>query len=187
MKNPLWNIAGVIPPIRPGHELGSPRSPYRVSLNQFIDLFATSQERIDILKGFLGFRTLLHSSQIVSGFQWVDGSFMEHVEATQNRAPNDLDVVTFFNLPEDSDSPESFFEKNRHCFDKEFVKKQFKIDSFFVEMSKNSPEQLVKNSAYWYSVWGHTRSGLWKGFLEVDLKPSGETEALETLKKAGSK
>ena len=33
---------------------------------------------------------------IGSGFQWLDGSFLENVEMTEKRDPGDLDLVTFF-------------------------------------------------------------------------------------------
>ncbi|MCF5221032.1 hypothetical protein GIW34_22655, partial [Pseudomonas syringae] len=32
---------------------------------------------------------------IVSGIQWLNGSFMENVEMLEGRPPNDMDVVTF--------------------------------------------------------------------------------------------
>ena len=52
-----------------------------------------------ILDGFLRFRELLTQAGFVSGFQWVDGSFLENVEMLENRPPNDLDVVTFYIPP----------------------------------------------------------------------------------------
>lgn len=124
--------------------------------------------------------------QIVSGFQWVDGSFMENVELTHKRSPKDLDVVTFFNLPEGSDNQKSFFEKTIHRLNNREIKQKFKVDSYLIETSKNNPKDLVKSGAYWYSVWGHTRSGLWKGFLEVDLNPASDAKASEVLEKRGS-
>ena len=46
------------------------------------------------MAGFLDFRALLHSLGINTGFQWLDGSFMENVELLEQRAPKDIDVVT---------------------------------------------------------------------------------------------
>jgi hypothetical protein len=31
-----------------------------------------------------------------TGFQWIDGSFLEEIEKTQNRSPGDIDVITFY-------------------------------------------------------------------------------------------
>lgn len=101
---PAWNSAGVLPPIRPGQAGHSPdRSPYSVDLSVFIDRFATSPQRITILDGLLRFRAELHSKGIVSGFQWLDGSFLEAVETLESRPPRDVDVVTFFELPHGED------------------------------------------------------------------------------------
>ena len=91
---------GTLPPIRPGkagHD--GDRAPYRVTSSAFIDNFAYSPERKNILHGFLEYRKALYSLGIVAGFQWIDGSFTEDIEMLENRSPNDVDVVTICNLP----------------------------------------------------------------------------------------
>ncbi len=101
---PAWNSAGVLPPIRPNAPGSSPdRSPYVVDLAVLVDRFATSTERMAILDGLLRFRAALHAAGITSGFQWLDGSFLEQVEALEGRAPRDIDVVTFLALPQGLD------------------------------------------------------------------------------------
>lgn len=93
---PQWNGVGILPPVRPEMPGNSPeRSPYRVSPAGFVDRFATSPERMAILDGLLRFRGKLHELGIVSGFQWLDGSFLEQIELLENRHPRDMDVVTF--------------------------------------------------------------------------------------------
>ena len=105
---PNWTMAGIVPPIRPGEEGHSiDRSPYRVSLEVLVERFATSGERATILQGFLKFRTALYHHGVTNGFQWVDGSFLENVEDIESRPPNDIDVVTFFFLP-DGQNQQSF-------------------------------------------------------------------------------
>jgi len=74
------------------------RSPYVVGLLDVVERFATTPERIRILDGLLRFRADLHQTGIVSGFQWLDGSFMEQVEILEHRPPRDLDVVNFLDL-----------------------------------------------------------------------------------------
>ena len=82
---PAWNISGVLPPIRPGEQGHShDRSPYVASLQQLVDRFATSYERSAILQGLLDYRRELYSSDIVRGFQWLDGSFLEQVEVMES-------------------------------------------------------------------------------------------------------
>jgi hypothetical protein len=68
-------------------------------LISFVDRFSSSPERIAILHSLLQFREELYKSGITSGFQWLDGSFMENIETLESRPPNDMDVVTFYHLP----------------------------------------------------------------------------------------
>ena len=108
---PHWSNAGVLPPVRPNHLGYSPdRSPYAVSLLTLVERFSTTPERIKILQGFLQFRACLHELGVTSGFQWLDGSFMEQVELLESRSPNDIDVVTFFELSE-GQTQRTLFEK----------------------------------------------------------------------------
>lgn len=77
---PAWNMAGVIPPIRPGQPGESlDRSPYIASLTTVVDRFALSPERLKILNGLLNYRSALHALGLTNGFQWLDGSFMENI------------------------------------------------------------------------------------------------------------
>ena len=40
----------------------------------------------------------------------------------------------------------------------------------------------TKMVAYWYSMWSHqTNTGLWKGFLSVDLSPQEDILAMQIL------
>lgn len=75
------------------------RSPYRVMLTDVVVHFATSSERRQILRGWLGYRAALHGMGLTDGFQWLDGSFLEQVETPESRPPQDMDVVTFLNPP----------------------------------------------------------------------------------------
>lgn len=75
MSLPEWTNLGVLPPVHPteaGHGLN--RSPYPITLQELLDRFSTSAERIDVLKGFLSYRAALHAAGIVRGFQWLDVS-----------------------------------------------------------------------------------------------------------------
>ena len=178
---PQWNGAGVLPPVKPG-ELGnsSKRSPYTTSLTGFIERFATSQQRINILRGFLEFRAQLHAIGIVSGFQWLDGSFLENIEDLEGRTPNDMDVVTFFELPT-GELQQQVLQKNIQIFDPVYDKKTYKVDAYFAPLKRELDEKSVRQIAYWYSMWSHRRNGVWKGFLQVDLEPSQDAAALPLL------
>ena len=101
-----------------------------------------------MLKGFLGYRGELHRIGIEDGIQWIDGSFLEDVETIEHRAPRDLDVVSFFNTPNDL----NISEEDIKLFDQAVAKDRFSIDAYFVELNQVSPRELTLLSAYWYSM-----------------------------------
>lgn len=178
---PDWNSAGVLPPIRPNAPGSSPdRSPYVVDLDVLFDRFATSPERMAILDGLLQFRAGIHAVGITSGFQWLDGSFLEQVEALEGRAPRDMDVVTFFDLPSGQDQ-RSLVQSHGKLFDQKHVKATYAMDAYFVVLGEPLDKGSVRRVSYWYSLWSHRRDGLWKGFVQVDLDPSQDGDARAIL------
>jgi hypothetical protein len=64
------------------------------------------------------------------------------------------------------------------------AKSAFRVDGYFVDLGM-APERLTRRSAYWYSMWSHRRSQLWKGFVQVDLAPTDDVVASATLAKVG--
>lgn len=185
---PQWNNAGVLPPVRPGTPGSSDdRSPYQIPLLMFLDRFATSPERRMILDGFLRFRKKLHTAGIISGFQWVDGSFLEQIEVLENRSPRDLDVVTFFDIPA-GENQRSLFQKTGDLFNRTYLKESCAVDGYFYVLGKPADGPQIKNISYWYSMWSHRRdNGLWKGFVQIDLSPSQDADAHTTLGILGHK
>ena len=127
---PDWNLAEVLPPVRPGAAGHSPdRSPYIAALSQMVQRFATSPERIRILRGLLAYRTELKARGISSGFQWLDGSFMEHKESLLGEAPKDVDVVTFFPLPA-AKNEAAFASEIADLFDPDTTKAKYLVDAY---------------------------------------------------------
>ncbi|MEW6237719.1 MAG: hypothetical protein AB1656_20225 [Candidatus Omnitrophota bacterium] len=177
---PMWNNQGVLPPINTTKPTSTDRSPYLVSLTDLILRYTTSIERKDILLGFLRFRSVLHAVGLNIGFQWIDGSFLENVELIENRSPHDLDVVTFYFLPH-GQTQQNLFSANPHIFTPAISKLAYQIDAYFVQLNQGRRENLVRQSAYWYSVWSHRRNDLWKGFLQVDLSPVEDQTAQANL------
>lgn len=94
---PAFTLDGFLPPYLGGSPAtAGAQSPYKVSTPDLVAHFATSPERIEILQGFLKHRKGLADAGIVSGFQWVDGSF---VQQDITRPPADIDTVIFFERP----------------------------------------------------------------------------------------
>jgi hypothetical protein len=177
---PAWNNAGVLPPVRPSEPGNSPnRSPYRVELAAFVDHFGASPERRIILDGLLRFRAALHQIGIVSGFQWLDGSFLEQVELLENRLPRDMDVVSFLDLTGLDQA--LLVSQHGSLFDAKRTKANYYIDAYLVQLGDPVDENSVRKVSYWYSMWSHRRDGLWKGFLQVSLDPAQDADARAIL------
>ncbi len=181
---PAWNANGVLPPINSTAPTSADRSPYPVSLSDFAFRFGTSPQRRKILDGFLKYRQLLHSAGLTVGFQWLDGSFLEDVETTQTRDPNDLDVVTFFSIPIGVNQ-QQLQAAAPTLTNRALLKANYFVDAFLVSLGSR-PAILVEQSAYWYGVWSHRRDDTWKGFLQIDLDPTDDALAALNLRAGGT-
>jgi len=181
---PSWNSLGLIPPIDEQQPASIERSPYTVLLTDFVLRFGQTQPRRMVLDGFLKYRAALHAAGLVSGFQWVDGSFLENVEAIETRAPNDIDVVTFFDLPagkSQMDIQQQFYDlfpATRGAHQK--LKDTYFVDAYYEHLGK-APSRLVRQSSYWYSMWSHRRNQAWKGYVQIDLAPTDDAVASAQL------
>ncbi len=178
---PKWNSSAALPPIRPGQPGHSTdRSPYRVPLAAVVERFATSPERIRILHGFIQYRTALSQTMITDGFQWLDGSFMEDKETLKGQPPSDIDVVTFFELPNGKTQTEL---SNAHpeLFNNGHVKNTFRVDSYTHQIGLPMERYDVHRVSYWYSMWSHRKNGMWKGFVQVNLSVADDHAALSLL------
>ena len=173
---PDWDSSGVIP----ANIYGKPASPYGVSLSDMVARFGGTESRQRLLTGLLDFRAELHNAGLVRGFQWIDGSFMENVEERENRNPRDIDLVTFFYIP-DHHTQESLVQEFSSLFDHDGIKDNYAVDSYFVPLNLVSPETIVSRSAYWHSLWSHNRDNRWKGYLQVDLASLEDSEARTEL------
>jgi hypothetical protein len=176
---PAWNAQGLIPPIDVIDPVSANRSPYPVTLSEVVLRFGISPERCEILTGLLNYRAALYALGLTRGFQWLDGSFLEHIEVIESRPPNDIDVVTFFHLPTDQ-TQNTVAARNPRLFNNPWTKANFHVDSYVVDLGKQ-PEYVVDASAYWYSVWSHRRNQAWKGYAQVDLSPAADATALGLL------
>lgn len=177
---PSWTAAGVLPPFNPASPTNSDRSPYEVGLTDLVLHFNTSAQRSAILGGLLDFRAALHAVGLVKGFQWLDGSFLEEIEKTENRSPNDLDIVTFYHLPQ-GQTQQSLLAASAQLFTPANNKSAYRVDAYFVQLDSGAPGALVRHSAYWYSLWSHRRDERWKGFLQIGLDPADDAVARANL------
>ena len=166
---PDWSSSGVLPPIRQGAQpTTADRSPYKSSMLDFSDRFNTSSERKSLLIGLLDYRNALRDVGLNSGFQWLDGSFVENVESLADRPPSDIDVVTFCNLPAGK-SQEDLVKEAPELFTHGAVKNTYQVDSYFVFLGSTLDKPIIDQVSYWHSLWSHSRNLTWKGFVEVGL------------------
>lgn len=178
---PDWDGRGVLPPFLNSPIEADGISPFLVSLVGIVERFGTSKERLTILDGMLRYRAELHAIGLVQGFQWVDGSFMENIELLNQRSPRDVDVVSFFHLPDGTTQAE-ILAGHRHLFSRNETKKAFMVDAFPIVLTNMAQEALIERSVYWYSLWGHRRDKSWKGFLQIDMAPTEDADAATLLK-----
>ena len=179
---PPFDHNDVLPPyLGDNPAIGGALSPYRTDIMEFCNRFATSRERIEILKGFVQFRLDCIRFGVRYGFQWIDGSFIEDIEKSDKRAPRDIDVVTFvFQLT----------NVQQQVISRQFLpfvnpkasKKVYNVDHYPV-VADGNPLATINMVKYWNQLFGHDRKGVWKGMVEIPLCADGQadTEALNYL------
>lgn len=166
---------------RPGIPAG--QSPYPATALELVQRFATSMERAALLMGFFELRGALRAAGIVNGFQWIDGSFVEHAEATKGRPPGDIDVVTLFHRPADRLGGQRWDEfVDAHIdtlFDPEFCKAVYHCDAYVIDLYAD-PETSASQAAYWFGLFSHQRDTFrWKGIVQVRLEQDDSAAVVE--------
>lgn len=147
---PDFNHSHVLPPFTgDGPTAASEVSPYRASVLEVTKRFASLPGRRQLLEGLLAYRADLAALGFVRGFQWLDGSFAEDVEAHQQRPPNDIDIVTFAFSPAGLTSAQisKVIADNPVIFTNARAKEKYGCDAYVVPLDK-APENLVKRTAY---------------------------------------
>ena len=139
-------------------------SSYIVTASELAQRFAFSVQRCLILDGLLRYRAELRSLGFSHGFQWLDGSVVEDVEALEDRVPNDMDVVTFAHPPASMNKAEinQMMASRPDLLDHDQCKLGFRCDTAIVNLT-TSPEWLMTQTRYWYGLYSHRRGdALWK-------------------------
>ncbi|WP_298512032.1 hypothetical protein [uncultured Kordia sp.] len=155
-------------------------SPYKCTTLEVCERFATSEIRIEILKGLLAFRKRINEEKITFGFQWLYGSFTERIEIREGRPPRDLDVTTFFQGIS-NEQKEGFKETFPEFVNFKKSKNRFYVDhtAFDISISADHTFNIVGSLMQLFS---HTREWEWKGILRIELNtPEIDEQALEYL------
>ncbi len=165
----------------------SEQAPYRVTMSEVVERFGFSLERIQILEGLLSYREKMRSIHI-TGYQWLDGSFVEDCEQIRGRSPADIDIVTFAYRPLDQygnhlniDDFLDICDANDDLFSPEKAKAAYMCDAYYVDFHQE-PHLLAGAVTYWCNLFSHSREhNLWKGILQVELRDVDDSEAKAIL------
>jgi hypothetical protein len=169
---PNFTISGVLPPyLGPTAKNPAAMSPYETTLARIANRLCGSDERKVIFRGLLQYRLALSGVGLTNGFQWLSGSFLEDIEAIESRAPRDIDVVTFVHRPAAAAADpawQAFVNTNINLFAPAQTKATYRCDAYFVDMT-TEPENVVNQTRYWFGLFAHRRTGIWKGLLQLPL------------------
>src|SRR5690606_3807839 len=147
-------------------------APYQTNLLEIAQMLCNSAERREILLGLIDYRANLRAAGITQGFQWIAGSFLEDCETQRQRAPKDIDIVTFARRPATAQSQqdwELFYGANSHLFNQHITQSDHKCDAYYVDLHL-PPEFIVSKSRFWFGLFSHQRDTyIWKWLLELSL------------------
>jgi hypothetical protein len=184
---PMFDTNGLLPPFIGNDETTSQRSPYDATIVQFVDRFAFSLERVKLLSGLLEYRRLLSNLGYISGYQYLNGSFSQDIEAQESRPPKDIDVFSLLVRPEKYKNDDKLWgsegidEWADEIVNLKKNKIRFFTDTYAISDDDFSLECVMRNVVYWYSLFSHTRNTKdWKGFVIVPLS-SSDDEAAEGM------
>lgn len=181
MPIPAFDHNLVIPPHLGNPALGSQLvSPYPATTVELVQRFATSKQRQDILMGLLNFRERLQSLGLLSGFQWLDGSFLEDIESQEGRPPRDLDIITFY-WGYDNAFQQQLVQQLPEFRDRNLAKQSFFLDHFGFDTGIH-PYATIEITRYWVQLFTHNRNRVWKGMVKIELNtPADDAAALNFL------
>ena len=189
MSIPEFDARGLIPPVDVTNPAGPARSPYMATVVELVERFGQTPHRRVLLRNLLAYRQLLTSDDYVSGVQFIDGSFVEDVEAVQNRAPQDIDVFTLVNPPTKYAADYTLWlSQGAQFWGEEIVnrsanKVRFSLDTFGIIVDDQIPIfHTMHDIMYRYGLFSHQRNTFhWKGFVALDIGTTDDNMALTLL------
>lgn len=175
MPIPAFDHNLVLPPHLGNPAIPTDLSPYDANSVEFVQRFATSPERVRILTGFFNFRVELQNRGLTNGFQWLDGSFLEDIEAQEGRPPNDLDLVTVYW------GYDPAFQQNLAQQLPEFANPVLSKQNYFIDHypfdAGHDPITTVEYTRYWVQLFTHNRNRVWKGMIKIPLNTLADDSA----------
>ena len=173
-SKPPRDPSGLLPAFHPADFTGSTRSPYFATLDDLLSIFGGTNARLTPFSSFLDYRQRLHQVDVIQGYQWLAGSLVEDIESRQSRASGDLDLVTYYRVPDSTDEA-SLFNQYADIFPPDAVRRRRSIYAYFVPRNAMEPPLIERYHDYWHDLWSHTGRGEPKGFVYLDLSPSNDS------------
>ncbi|MFZ5691763.1 MAG: DUF6932 family protein [Pseudomonadota bacterium] len=185
---PNFDDRGLLPPYIGDDGTTDDRSPYDTTMTEVVTIFGTTPARRRLLAGLLDYRALLRSLGYDVGIQFVDGSFVENVEAREGRDPGDIDVFSFLQRPDrysqdaQAWATQGFPEWQTQIADQAENKRRFGLDTYAVAVDQCAIVDTITFTSYWYSLFSHKRvTHDWKGFLRIGLGATDDAAARALL------
>lgn len=190
MSIPSYDAGGVLPPFL-GTSPGSAasQSPYEASPEELVLRFGTSAYRNRLLRGLLELRKDFRGMGIVSGYQWIDGSFVEDKERTTGAPPNDIDVVSLIERPlvatDDASWQLLITPHLPTIFNPAHCKARYSCDAYAIDLGA-PPLGIAAQCAYWFGLFSHQRNTYrWKGIVGCPMgsDPMDDTASRELTRR----
>ena len=179
MPIPDLTKTGVLPPHH-GSQNGGPvrktdLSPFPATTLELCQKFGDTPERRVILRGYLQFRARLTDLQVVNGFQWVDGHFLEDYEKRSRKAPDHIRVVTFC-YPSAMVSDPHYARLSEPLKKGRDTRATFHVDHSLIPL--NWPTQdIIEATRFQSAILSHSDNGVWKGYVRINLNTLPEDAA----------
>lgn len=187
---PPFDVRGLLPPFVGADATTQERSPYPATMTEVTARLGTTPQRRQLLRNLIAYRELLASEGYQNGVQFIDGSFVENIEGSANRSPDDIDVFSILSAPQKYLSNQSAWSNTGLNFwqteiaDRNKNKQRFLLDTYAVlyEELQLQPMDLIQHIIYWYGLFSHQRDTFaWKGFVVLPLDPTDDQVALTQL------
>ena len=175
---------GVLPPHNGSRNGGTVSqadlSPFRATTLELCQKFGTTPERRNILRGYLQMRARLSDLQVVDGFQWVDGHFLEDYEKRTRKSPEHIRVVTFCRTSPLIADPNyaRLFEPLKTI---SATRAAFNVDHNLIPLTWPA-QDIIEATRFYSAMLSHSDNGVWKGYVRINLNtPQDDTAAQELL------
>lgn len=167
MAIPKLTKSGVLPPHNGDPARSADLSPFPATTLELCEKFSDTPERRVILHGFLEMRQRLNELQVVDGFQWVDGHFLEAYEQRTRKSPEHIRVVTFCKR-----SPLVADPNYSRLFEplqtRPATKAAFRVDHTLIPLDWPA-QDIIEATRHRSSELSHSEDNVWKGYLRINL------------------